>query len=257
MIPKIIHLCWLSGDPYPKKVAKCINTWKKKMPDYEIILWDRNRFDINTSIWVKQAFEKKKYAFAADYIRFYALYHMGGIYLDSDVEILKSFDDMLDLPYFIGAEKSQIPEAAVIGAEKGCDWIGKCLEYYNNRPFIKEDGSLDINVVPHIIVNQSSQLKPIRILSVNDSLNIRNMDMNKEVLVFNDSFFSPKLFDSRRIEITPNTYAIHHFNNTWFSPKAKIYYRCRSFFVNMIGYKAVHKIEVISMPWKYKNQKNK
>ena len=108
MIPKIIHLCWLSGDPYPPKIAKCLETWKKHLADYEIILWDTNRFDLNSSIWVRQAFEKKKYAFAADFIRFYALYHFGGIYLDSDVEVLKSFDDLLDLPYFMGVEKAHV-----------------------------------------------------------------------------------------------------------------------------------------------------
>ena len=112
MIPKIIHLCWLSGDPYPPKIAKCLKTWEKFLPDYEVVLWDTQRFDLNSSLWVKQAFEKKKYAFAADYIRFYALFHIGGIYLDSDVEVLKSFDDLLDLPYFIGAEKSHLPEVS-------------------------------------------------------------------------------------------------------------------------------------------------
>jgi hypothetical protein len=102
------------------------------LSDYEVILWDTNRFDLNSSIWVRQAFEKKKYAFAADYIRFYALYHFGGIYLDSDVEVLRSFNDLLDLPYFMGVEKAQTPEAAIIGAEKGCDWIKMCLDYYQD-----------------------------------------------------------------------------------------------------------------------------
>ena len=100
MISKVIHLCWLSGDPYPEKIKKCIDSWKRVLSDYEIILWDTKRFDLDSSIWVKQAFEAKKYAFAADYIRFYALYHYGGIYMDSDVEVLKSFDDLLHLPYF-------------------------------------------------------------------------------------------------------------------------------------------------------------
>ena len=92
MIPKRIHLCWLSGDPYPAKIGKCLASWKKHLPDYEVVLWDTKRFDLESSPWVKQAFEAKKYAFAADYIRFYALYNYGGIYLDSDVEVLRSFD---------------------------------------------------------------------------------------------------------------------------------------------------------------------
>lgn len=253
MIPKIIHLCWLSGDPYPPKIAKCIASWKKHLPDYEVMLWDTNRFDLESSIWVKQAFEKKKYAFAADYIRFYALYYYGGIYLDSDVEVLKSFDDLLDLPYFIGAEKAQTPEAAIIGAEKECDWIKQCLDYYENRRFIKEDGSLDIRKLPEIMVEQISKFKLVRVLSLNDSLNIRKLDMQNEVLEFNDAFFSPKVFDSREVEITPYTYAIHHYQNSWFSPKAKVYYRSRAFFVKFLGQKIVRKAELFLMPWKFKN----
>lgn len=251
MIPKIIHLCWLSGDSYPAKIAKCLETWKKHLPDYEVMLWDTNRFDLNSSIWVRQAFEKKKYAFAADYIRFYALYYYGGIYLDSDVEVLKSFNDLLDLPYFMGAEKAQTPEAAVIGAEKGCDWIKQCLDYYQDRFFIKEDGSLDIRKLPEIMVEQIRKLKPLRVLSLEESLNIRKLDMQEDVLEFNDVFFSPKVFDSRVVEITPYTYAIHHYQNSWFSPKAKAYYRGRAFFVKIFGRKTIRKIEKILMPWKF------
>lgn len=252
MIPKILHLCWLSGDPYPEKIAKCIKSWGDFLPDYEIIIWDTKRFDLNSSIWVKQAFESKKYAFAADYIRFYALYHMGGIYMDSDVEVLRSYDDLLDLPYFIGAEKSQYPEAAVIGAEKGCDWVKMCLDYYENRSFVKEDGSLDILAAPWIMVEQISKLKPVRVLSVKDSLNIRSLDMQKEVLVLHDSWFSPKAFDSREIELTANTYAIHHFQNSWFSSKAFWYYRCRAYLVRLIGYQRVRSLEQFLMPWRKK-----
>ncbi len=252
MIPKIIHLCWLSGDAYPQKIQKCLDSWKRFLPDYEIVLWDTNRFDLSSSNWVKQAFENKKYAFAADYIRFYALYHFGGIYLDSDVEVIKCFDDLLDLPYFIGAEKAQTPEAAVIGAEKGCDWIKQCLDYYDNRSFIKDDGSLDIRKLPEIMVEQISKKKPLRVLSLKDSVNIRNLDMQKEVLEFNDAFFSPKLFDSREVEITPYTYAIHHYQNSWFSPKAKLYYRFRTSLIRMFGYSLIRKIECTLMPWKFK-----
>ena len=197
MIPKIIHLCWLSGDKFPAKIARCIDSWKKILPEYEIILWDTNRFNLNESLWVKQAFEKKKYAFAADYIRFYALYTMGGIYLDSDVEVIKNMDVFLDLPYFIGAEKAGTPEAAIIGAEKGCDWIEQCLKYYDGRSFVKEDGSLDIRKLPEIMDEEINKLKNMRMLSLEDSKSIRKFDMQKEVLLFNDAYFSPKVFDSR------------------------------------------------------------
>ena len=90
MIPKLIHLCWLSGDPYPEKIQKCIDSWKKNLPDYEIKLWDAHSIDFEQFAWTKQSYHAKKYASVADYIRFYALYHFGGIYLDSDVEDRKS-----------------------------------------------------------------------------------------------------------------------------------------------------------------------
>ena len=252
MIPKIIHLCWLSGDPYPPKIAKCLKTWGEYLSDYEMVLWDTKRFDLNSSVWVKQAFENKKYAFAADYIRFYALYHHGGIYLDSDVEVLRNFNDFLELPYFVGAEKAQTPEAAVIGAEKGCDWIKQCLDYYQNRAFVRDDGSLDIRKLPEIMVEQIPKLKPMRVLSLEDSLNIRELDMQKEVLVLSDEFFSPKVFDSREVEITPYTCAIHHYQNSWFSPKAKAYYRSRAFFAKLFGIGFVRRAEKLLMPWKFK-----
>ena len=150
MIPKIIHLCWLSGEPYPPEIQECLNTWKTHLPDYEIWLWDTKRFDINSTLWTKQAFEAKKYAFAADYIRLYALYNYGGIYLDSDVLVYKSFDELLSLPYFIGHDQIGGFEAAIIGAEKECKWIEDVLEHYNGRSFIQENGEMDVITLPVI-----------------------------------------------------------------------------------------------------------
>lgn len=250
MIPKIIHLCWLSHDKYPAKIAYCINTWKRVLPDYKIILWDTQKFDLESSIWVKQAFEKKKYAFAADYIRFFALYNYGGIYLDSDVEVLKSFNDLLDLPYFMGAEKAGTIEAAIMGAEKGQDWTKVCLDYYKDRNFINSDNTLDIRKVPEIMVEEIKKLKPIHHISLNETIKIRDMNFQKEVLVLPDDFFSPKIFDSRKILVTPNTYAIHHYQNSWFSPKAKIYYRGRTFMIRIFGYNLVRKLECLLFPFR-------
>lgn len=117
MIPKIIHLCWLSGDPYPPLIENCINSWKKHLPEYEIKIWSKSTFDINSIRWVKEAYQHKKYAFAADYIRFFALFNYGGIYLDADVEVLKSFNPLIEREYFIGEEAGGDVEAAVMGAQ--------------------------------------------------------------------------------------------------------------------------------------------
>lgn len=244
MIPKILHLCWLSGDPYPPKIQKCLDSWKKHLPDYEIMLWDLNRFDLNSSVWVKQAFNAKKYAFAADYIRMYALYHYGGIYLDSDVEILKSFDDFLDLPYFAGAETAGTIEAAIIGAEKGCDWIKICLDYYEDRNFIKEDGQMDIRMLPEILTETIQKLKPIHNLPTGSSISdLKKIDMQEEVYVLPCEYFSPKVFDSRQVVLTPQTYAIHHYQNSWFSHKAFFYYRTRTVLIRIFGYQLIRNIE--------------
>ena len=151
MIPKILHLCWLSGDEYPVDIKRYISTWKEKCPDYEIRVWSKDSFDISSVRWVKEAFEAKKYAFAADYIRFWSLYNYGGIYLDSDVEVLKSFDDFLGCRSFTGFEYLNIPEAAVVGAEKGTEWIKNCLDWYNGKSFLTSAGEMKRDVVPRLV----------------------------------------------------------------------------------------------------------
>lgn len=203
-IPKIIHFCWLSGEPYPELVQHCMDSWKKVLPDYEIMLWDAKRFDVNSVPWVKQACEAKKWAFAADYIRLYALYNYGGIYLDSDVEVLKSFSDLLELPNFFGREHTpdrienqNSIEAATMGCEKGNEFIGACLNYYQNRQFTNADGSFSPETLPTIMA---------RVQKSFENLNVFPMD-----------YFSPKNTRTLVVEKTVNTYSVHHFNGSWHS----------------------------------------
>lgn len=212
MIPKKIHYCWLSDDEMPEKLQKCIDSWYKYLPDYEFIKWDLTRFTLDKSIWVKQAFERKKYAFAADYIRLYALATEGGIYLDSDVEVLKSFDSLLHLPYFICEENSpQGIEAAIIGAEKGTTWILKSLEYYTEKQFIKEDGGYNTTVLPSILKNVI--INNFKIQMINSPFDF--IYENNVVCVFPSEYFSPKNYVTKKIFITPQTFSIHHFSGSW------------------------------------------
>ena len=212
MIPKIIHYCWLSDDPFPMSIVRCIESWKRFMPYYEFKKWDLQLFSLEKSEWVRQAYEAKKYAFAADYIRLYALYTEGGIYLDCDVEVLKSFDNLLRLPYFICKENSpQGVEAATIGAEKGCPWIGKCLNYYEKRSFLGETGKQDMQVLPSIIVKTLNNFYEIKYVS-----GIEYFDPSPRVVcILPSDFFSPKSYVSKRIKKTEHTYSIHHFAGTW------------------------------------------
>lgn len=219
MIPKIIHYCWLSGDPFPDTIKKCMETWKKKLPDYEFILWDTNRFDINSSIWVKQAFEAKKYAFAADYIRLYAVYNYGGIYLDTDVEVIKSYNSLLHLDYFIGCESKDLSlEPATFGASPKCKWVKQCLDYYNDRFFVLENGKYDMEVLPCIMKNV---LNPIYHFSLIQSIPDL-YSINTNLYVFDKDFFCPKSYSSRIIQKTPNTFSIHQYTTTWKNKRQKI-----------------------------------
>lgn len=244
MIPKIIHYCWLSEDKFPPLIDKCISSWKQKVPDYEFVLWDTKRFDLNDNIWVKQAFESKKYAFAADYIRLYAVYNYGGIYLDSDIELYKSFDDLLSLPYFIGSEGNGIIEAGIFGAEKGCSWIGECLKYYDNRKFILETGSLDTLTLPRIMMSQISKTK--QILEVNKEIlfQIGHEDISRNLYMLPKDYFCAKNHGTGQIEQTRNTYAIHHFAMSWIDPKTRRLSDLKKKLMKIIGVKTISSIIV-------------
>ena len=216
MIPKIIHYCWLSGDKYPASIDACISTWKTKLPDYEFILWDKNRFDVNSNTWVKEAFASKKYAFAADYIRLYAVYQHGGIYLDSDVEIVKSFDDLLlSLPYFIGSEGDGNIEAGVFGAERECAWVKDCLAHYDGRSFIKKDGSLDTQTLPRIMMEKITKKRKIQEITLDDVEVLKYKNSTDTLFLLPQDCFCAKNHGTGIIAKTNNTYCIHHFAMSW------------------------------------------
>ena len=212
MIPKIIHYCWLSGEPIPSELEKYMSSWREKLPDYEFVLWNFDRFDINSSAWVKEAFECKKYAFAADYIRLYALYTMGGIYLDMDVEILKSFNDLLNRDYFICYENSdkEIPEMAIVGTSPKCKWVECALAHYTDRHFVKSDGTYDTKTLPMVVkdvlMENGILLKPATTQAQFD-------DSYLNILPFD--YFSPKSYSDNFIYKSDRTYAIHHFAGSW------------------------------------------
>ena len=145
MIPKIIHFVWLGDAPLPEEMRKCIESWKKWMPDYQLMTWDNYAVRDMDSIFIREALEEKKWAFASDVVRLYAIYQYGGIYLDTDVMVYRSFDSLLENKAFIGRENSmhQIAQTMEVylttccfGAEKGNPFIKRCLDYYNNRHFV-------------------------------------------------------------------------------------------------------------------------
>lgn len=215
MIPKIFHLCWLSGDPYPEKIDFCIRSWKKYNPDYEIMLWDTKRFDVDSTPWTKQAFEAKKYAFVADYIRLYAVYHYGGIYLDSDVEVIRSFDDVLDLPYFVGAEMDDTKlELAAFGAEKGMPWVKDALDWYEGRSFVKADGSWEDEVQPLVMRRHLGAKYTWTPITMKEQV-VRD---DSKLFIFPCEWFNAHPYSEighAVYYITKKTHSIHHYAGQW------------------------------------------
>jgi mannosyltransferase OCH1-like enzyme len=209
MIPKTIHYCWISGDPYPPLTGNCITSWKKHLPEYEFVLWDLEKISTIQNVWLQQTIENKKYAFAADFIRLYALYHFGGIYLDADVEVVGSFSSFLVHQMFIGLDYNDYFEPAIIGAVPEHPLIKSFLLYYENRPFVKANGQFDMRPLPSIlqkIKHNKFNFKPDN--------KVQTIDEEK-ITIYPYDFFSPKSEYFRNIKTTKNTITIHHFDGNW------------------------------------------
>jgi hypothetical protein len=214
MIPKKIHYCWISGDPYPELIAKCIDSWHRYLSDYEFVLWDAKKIQetsILSCVWLKEAYDLNRKESVADYVRIYALFTEGGIYLDSDVEVVKDMSPLLEHQSFMGYETKGDFEAGIIGAEAGTVWLKDWLDYYQSRHFCNSDGSLlDFQPMPTKlckVLYSSYEIpkeipKPILIASA-------------DLMVFPCDYFSPKNNHTGKVEMTKNTYTIHHFDNHW------------------------------------------
>ena len=215
MIPKIIHYCWFSDPPqYPQDVLNCMRSWREKLPDYEIKLWNASNFDLSECPYAQEAYNEKKYAFASDYVRLWVLYHYGGIYLDSDIEVLKNFDDLLDNPAFTGFEDKKRIAAWIFGSEKGNPIFKEFLDYYTDRHFIQSEGQYDLtpNPVPitNCLIRHGLQLNGL--YQKLEGITVYPMDT---FCPFNPYRDGPNYF-------TKNTYANHHFNGGWLSSEQKI-----------------------------------
>lgn len=230
MIPKVIHYCWLSGDPFPEKIRRCMDTWRRLMPDYELKLWSLENFDLASApVYVQAAVKERKWAFAADYIRVYALYTEGGIYLDSDVAVLRRFDEFLDNAFFSSMEhhltqveryddRSMIDaegrrtgegylmgmmiQAAVMGAEAGCPLLADVLDWYREHPFEMNGADVQGPISPQIYAR------------VAERYGFRYRDEDQR-LPGRITIYRSEVFAGNRHEATAASAAIHYCAHSW------------------------------------------
>ena len=208
MIPRVIHYCWFGRGQMPELALKCIESWKKYLPDYELKLWNEDSFDLNINRYAKEAYEARKFAFVTDFVRLYALYHEGGIYMDTDVEVLKPLDDLLSLPAFSGYESNKLSSfpTGIMASQRGGIWVKEQLEYYDNVGFINPDGTYNMTTNTHTISNIMKQNGFV----LNGEYQVYKGDMH----AFPKDYFCPKT-STGVLKITENTYCIHHFAGSW------------------------------------------
>lgn len=220
-IPKKIHYCWFGGNSLPEDAKKFINSWKKYCPDYEIIEWNESNFNININNYVKEAYHAKKWAFVSDYARLFIIYNYGGIYLDTDVELIKSIDIFLKYSAFFALESSEYINTGLgFGAIKKNKYIKKMLDEYNNIHFRIDNEKYDLTSCP---VRNTKSVQNIFDKMVDKS----KFEVIDDIAFFPKDYFCPIDFDTGNLNLTDNTYAIHHFSCSWFSElekrKVKIY----------------------------------
>jgi len=223
MIPKIIHYCWFGGGEMPQEFQKYIDGWHRLMPDYNFKKWSEDTFDISSAPrYVVEAYNARKYAFVSDYVRLWALEREGGIYLDTDVEVLRPFDSLLNDVAFVGFEESlaHLPGTCVMGCEAHCKWVKDMLIAYEGISFIKPDGSYDVTtntVRLGMKMVQGGLIADGREQLVSDW----------ELKVYPFYYFSP-ITSTRVMRKKSETYSIHHFAESWKESST------RSFFLNTV-----------------------
>lgn len=222
MIPKVIHYCWFGGKPLPKSAEKCLSSWRKYLSDYEIKRWDESNFDVNIIPYTAQAYLANKYAFVSDYARFWILYKYGGLYFDTDVEVIRNMDDIIARGPFMGCERRAVEGANPqelnvasglgLGAISNMDLLNEILDFYANKNFINPDGQS----CPETVVTY--------ITDIFCKHGLKNTNEIQEIngfSIYPVDYFCPISTEDGKLRISANTRSIHHYDQTWQSPARK------------------------------------
>lgn len=219
MIPKIIHYCWFGRGPLPELAQKCIASWKKYLPDYEIKEWNEDNFDVNIIPYTAEAYKAKKYAFVSDYARFWILYKYGGIYFDTDVEVIRPIDDIISKGNFMGCETDaskdgsdacSVAPGLGLGVNPGLGLVKKMLDYYEGKHFVHEAVMKNQITVVHIAT------QVLRENGLKDMVGIQEV---AGCFIYPSEYFCPINVTTGRIHVEKNTRTIHHYAGTWVDKK--------------------------------------
>lgn len=213
-IPKIIHYCWFGKGEMPALAKKCINSWGKYLPDYKIVCWNEENFDITQNKYAKEAYEAGKWAFVSDYVRLKAIYEEGGVYFDTDVEVIKSLDEILKNGGYMGFDdRGAVSTGLGFAAEKGNTFVGELLKDYDDISFVDSSGEYDLTPCPKRNTETAVRLGL--------DTNIKDQ-VFMGIHLYPEDYFCPIKYSTGKKEITKNTYSIHHFCASWISKRAKI-----------------------------------
>lgn len=238
-IPHTIHYCWFGGNEKPDNIKAFIKEWKEKLPDYTFAEWNESNFSIDDAPeYVKEAYSVKKYAFVSDYARIKALYEQGGIYFDTDIALVKRFDDLLDgHEMVLGFESDRQLETAFIASTPGNKYISTFLKTYEHRHFINPDGSYDMSVINK---HFSDCMESFGVSLDNEE--IQTIDEGA-VIVYPREYFAAFDIGNWHIKPTENTYTIHHMNSSWTTSKKKLYFGVIHFLQKILGFDGYDKLK--------------
>lgn len=213
MIPRVIHYCWFGGNPLPRPAVRCIASWQQFLPGYAIKEWNESNFDVNSIPYTREAYAAKKYAFVSDYARFKILYEQGGLYFDTDVEIIKAIDDIVARGPFMGCESvagetssAQVNPGLGLGANPGLDLYRELLERYATLHFKHDDGTLNLKTV----VAYTTET-----LCLHGLRNINAIQACAGVWIYPKEYFCPIVIGYNELQLTGNSRSIHHYAGTW------------------------------------------
>ena len=214
-IPKIIHYCWFGRGQKNELALKCIESWKKNCPEYILKEWNEDNFDLNSNKYVRQAYDSRRYAFVTDYVRLFALYNEGGIYMDTDVEVLKPLDVFLKHKAFSSFENNDKIPTGIMAAEQGNQWIFDLMQEYVDLEFVDSDGKLDLTTNVERITRLT--MKEYGLVPKSGYQELKG----GVVTLYPHDYFCPKDWETGNINLTENSHTIHHFSGSWHTEEEK------------------------------------